>query len=282
MQLCYVDESGKAEKLCRDRPDQQPVFVVAGLAVPDQRLTELTHSWLDIKRRYNPSIAKKSGQGWLDAIKHETKGTRIRKAFRKGQTGRRRQNAIGVIDQTLLLLESTDCKLIGKAWILKLDHEIENPVGMYAAGLQFICGAFHAHLSTDERGMVLVDSQTHHHNHRLAHNLFTARFGRTPRYERLVDMPVFGHSENHAGLQIADFLCSALLAPIACSVYAGRYDGWNEHCGSDYLVLRDRFGERLQRLTYSWTDPQQSNKQKRSFVVSDPLSKRGERLMWGP
>jgi hypothetical protein len=32
-------------------------------------------------------------------------------------------------------------------------------------------------------------------------------------------MPTFGHSENHAGLQLADLVCSALLFPMAMDAY---------------------------------------------------------------
>jgi hypothetical protein len=279
MQLCYVDESGTAETLVKTDPDQQPVIVVAGVSLPEQDLTKITHEWIKLKTRFNPSIAK-SGHGWLDAILKEVKGAKLRNGFRGEPSQRQRKQALGMIDGTLKLLERHDAKILGRIWVKRLGDENDD-MKIHASSLQFICGAFDAGLPSDERGMVVVDSQTYQHNHRLAHSVFTQRFGKDPKHCGLVDMPVFGHSDNHAGLQIADLLCSAVLAPIASAVYTGSYSGWNRHCDSNYLDIREQFGGRLEKLTYQWTNP--GTDQKRySLVVSDPLSKRGARLMWGP
>ncbi|HKG03059.1 MAG TPA: hypothetical protein VKB03_07745 [Conexibacter sp.] len=43
MQLCYLDESGKAETLIRADADRQPVVVIAGVTFPEPHLTDLTH-----------------------------------------------------------------------------------------------------------------------------------------------------------------------------------------------------------------------------------------------
>jgi hypothetical protein len=92
-------------------------------------------------------------------------------------------------------------------------------------------------------------------------------------------MPVFGHSDNHAGLQMADMVCSAFLAPIACAVYGGPYAKWNRHCNSGYLDIRERFGQRLAARTFTWKD--YHDQTCASLVVSNPVSKRGVGLMWG-
>jgi Protein of unknown function (DUF3800) len=67
VQLCYVDESGTAEQLTEADRDQQPVVVIAGVSLPEQRLTEVTHEWIALKTTFYPSIAQ-SGQGWLARI----------------------------------------------------------------------------------------------------------------------------------------------------------------------------------------------------------------------
>lgn len=279
MRLCYVDESGTAEMLVDPDPDQQPVIVIAGVSLPECELTKITHDWIALKKRFEPVLAR-SGKGWLDAILHELKGANLRKGFRTSASVRQRKRAIGVIDGTLKLLEEYDAKILGRVWMKKLDTE-NNDMGIHASSLQFICRGFDASLPKDERGMVVVDSQIYQHNHRLAHSLFTQRFGQRPKHLGLVDMPVFGHSDNHAGLQIADLLCSAILAPIASAVYAGKYEKWNKHCQSGYLDIRERFGGRLGALTYKWKSPK-TGKKCPSVIVNDPISKRGARLMWGP
>lgn len=208
MQLCYVDESGKAETLTHDDQSQQPVFVIGGITLPEDRLTPLTHGWIEHKARFMPGMMQRGQKGWLDGILNDPKGSHLRRGFRRRGTDRQRKHAIGFVDGTLRLLERHDARILGRIWVKKLD--IDNvEMRIHSSSLQFICAAFHAGLDDDERGMVIVDSQTHRHNHVLAHSMFTQRFGRNPPHDRLVDMPVFGHSDNHAGLQIADVLCSA-------------------------------------------------------------------------
>ena len=280
VQLCYVDESGKADTLTRTDAQQQPVVVIAGISLPERSLTQITHEWIELKRAYLPVIRKSSRKGWLDGILKELKGTTLRRGFRTRATVRQRQQAIGLIDGLVNLLERHDCRILGRIWVKELDARIEG-MHMHFSSLQFICGAFHAGLGDDERGMVVVDSQTYQHNHQLAHSVFTQRFARKPSHERLVDMPVFGHSDNHAGLQIADLLCSAVLAPIACAVYGGSYASWNTHCDSGFLDIRERYGERLERLTYDWNNSR-TGRVSSSIVVHDPTMKRSTRLMWGP
>lgn len=278
MQLCYVDESGTTETFVRTDGAQQPVVVVAGVSLPECDLTRITHEWIDLKTRFHPEF-KRTGNGWLDPILKEVKGAKLRKGFRDGASPRERKRAIGMLDGTIKLLERHDAKILGRVWVKRLDSEI-NERGIYGSSLQFICRAFNSSLPKDERGMVVVDSQTYRHNHQLAHSVFTQRFAKKPKHLGLVDMPVFGHSDNHAGLQIADLLASAILAPIACSVYGGAYETWNVHCASCHLDIRERFGSRLKALTFPTTHPQTGFKCS-SLLVHDPVGKRGSSLMYG-
>lgn len=280
MQLCYVDESGKAETLETTDPSQQPVIVIGGVSFPEHELTQVTHQWLELKRQYFPGIKSRGQSGWLDAILVESKGTSLRKGYKANATRRQRKHAFGLLDGTLRLLEQHDGHVIARIWVKSIGVS-NNDMAVHSSSLQFICSAFHSQLADDERGMVVVDSQTYEHNYRLAHSVFTQRFGSRPTHERLVDMPVFGHSDNHAGLQIADFICSGLLAPMAASVFAGAYDGWNVHCHSSFLDLRDDFGARLERLTFEFMSPKRG-KLTRSVVVDDPIGKRPTRLLYGP
>lgn len=277
MQLCYVDESGKAETLIRADADRQPVVVVAGVSFPEAHLTDVTHEWIELKRSYLPAVRGMSRHGWLDGILKELNGATLRRGFRTTATTRQRRHAIGFLDGLVRLLERHDCRIVGRVWVKQLDVPIDG-MALHVSSLRFICAAFHAALAEDERGMVLIDSQTYQHNHRLAHAIFTQRFARRPSHERLLDMLVFGHSDNHAGLQLADLLCSALLAPIACTTYASELAGWNRHCDPGFLDIRERYGERLARLVYAWGDPR-DGRERLSLSVHDPL-KRLARLMW--
>jgi Protein of unknown function (DUF3800) len=280
MQLCYVDESGKAETLTRADVQQQPVVVIAGVSLPEAELTSITHDWIELKARFYPGMAERGQKGWLDGILHDIKGTSLRRGFRAKASNRQRKHAIGLIGETIGLLERHDARIIGRIWLKALD-EPNDDMSIHTSSLHFICAAVHAGLVDDERRMVVVDSQTYQHNFRLAHSMFTLRFGKRALHDRLVDMPVFGHSDNHAGLQIADLLCSAVLAPIACAVYGGSYASWNSHCDRGFLDIRERFGERLERLTYQWHNAR-LGRLSSSVVVHDPNTRRPTRLMWGP
>lgn len=62
MQLCYVDESGTAERLTEADRDQQPVVVIAGISLPERKLTKITREWIELKTTFYPSIGQ-SGHG---------------------------------------------------------------------------------------------------------------------------------------------------------------------------------------------------------------------------
>jgi hypothetical protein len=210
----------------------------------------------------------------LDAILHDIKGANLRRGFRRKATRRQRKHAVGLVSGTLGIVERHDGKLIGRIWVKQLNQPNDD-MSIHASSLQFICSAFNSQLS-EERGMVVVDSQTYQHNHRLAHSMFTQRFGKYPRNTGLVDTPVFGHSDNHAGLQIADLLCSAVLAPVGCAVYAGGYASWNRHCESGFLDIREEFGDRLEALTFEIVNPRTTKSSK------ERGRQRSHRQAWKP
>ena len=77
----------------------------------------------------------------------------------------------------------------------------------------------------------MAHSRNNGKNLRVSHSIFTQKFGAVPKYERLVELPTFGHSDNHAGLQLCDIVCSALLNPIACFAYCAGHVN-NVRCAS--------------------------------------------------
>lgn len=69
-------------------------------------------------------------------------------------------------------------------------------------------------------GLVICDSRSSSQNANVAHSVFTKMFKQTGNaYPNMVEMPVFGHSKNHAGLQLVDLITSALVFPLACRTY---------------------------------------------------------------
>jgi hypothetical protein len=56
VQLCYVDESGTAERLTEADRDQQPVVVIAGISLPERKLTEITREWIELKTTVHAAL----------------------------------------------------------------------------------------------------------------------------------------------------------------------------------------------------------------------------------
>jgi hypothetical protein len=83
-------------------------------------------------------------------------------------------------------------------------------------------------------------------------------------------MPVFGHSQNHAGIQIADLLCSALLFPLATRRYCTGHVT-NVHVDAGFAQLARRYGQRLRAMQHRYTDDLGHNKG--GITVSDPVGR---------
>ena len=98
------------------------------------------------------------------------------------------------------------------------------------------------------------------------------------RYERLVELPTYGHSENHAGLQICDIICSALLYPIACVAYCTGHVN-NVHVQPRAVDLRHRYGQQLKALQYRYRNPV-TGVFTGGLVVSDTIGRRSGSSMF--
>lgn len=109
-------------------------------------------------------------------------------------------------------------------------------------------------------------------NANVAHSVFTQKFRASSTvYSRIAELPTFGHSENHAGIQICDIICSALLYPIAAEAYCTGHVA-NVHVQPRAADLRQRFGPALKAMQYRYQDP--TGKWICGIVVSDALAHR--------
>lgn len=101
-------------------------------------------------------------------------------------------------------------------------------------------------------GMMILDSRNKAMNTNVSHSVFTQKFKAAgDAYEKILDMPIFGHSDNHAGIQAADLLCSAFLFPMAAYAYCLGHVK-NCHVHYNYHLIRDKFGRRLKRMQYRY------------------------------
>ena len=82
---------------------------------------------------------------------------------------------------------------------------------------------------------------------------------------------MFGDSENHAGVQIADAATSALAAPMACYAHC-RGHIRSPHADTKYGVLKHGFGRRLAQLQFRYLGP--DGRTRGGLTVCDSLTQR--------
>ena len=277
MQLCFIDEAGDLGVL-RDppAPNDQPVLVVAGLFVDAARLASLTADYLDLKHRFFPNLNYPSARR-LDRILPEIKGAEVRKHATRGNA-RQNQHAIGFLDHIVGLLRRHDVRVVARIWI-KAPGSPFKGTAVYTSSIQGLCTYFEHYLTQcDTQGLCIADSRNKSKNLRVSHSIFTQKFGTVPNYERLVELPTFGHSDNHAGLQICDIVCSGLLYPIACFAYCTGHVN-NVHVQSGASRLRSRYGPQLKKLQHRYYDVGAS-RYVGGVVVSDDVNQSSGALMF--
>ena len=104
-----------------------------------------------------------------------------------------------------------------------------------------------------DRGFVILDSRNKIKNVPVSHAIFTQNFSRNhDPYRELMELPLFGHSENHALIQVADWVSSAFLFPMAAIAYYREFEADSLHVHANYELLRQGFGQRLKALQYRY------------------------------
>lgn len=244
--ICYIDEAGCSAPLPAKKTDIQPVLVIAGLIVRQESLTELTTEFLKLKRRYFPGSFK--SQHLLDDVREEIKGSDLRSAIRK--KGPRAKTELRFIDDTLALLERLGCHILGNIWVKGVGLPFKSRE-TYTQSVQHACKAFQSYLtSNDASGFIIADFRTTQLNDQVAHSIFTQKYrAKGDPFDRVLELPTFGVSNNHVGLQITDILCTALLFPMASSVYCfGHVTG--VHVNGRDLDIRRRYTKRVKKLQF--------------------------------
>lgn len=271
MHICYVDEAGCTGALPNAASPIQPVFTLVGVIMPQVRVKPLTVDWINLKQRHFPSllsaIPSPKFHDWMAA---EIKGAELRKRAKHSSRNNRRA-ATKVIDDLLTLIERHEGRLAGRVFVKPIGGLFKG-TAVYTATAQSICATFENLLETQGSvGFVIADSRNKHSNANLSHSIFTQRHSVAgDPYPRIVEAPTFGHSDNHAGLQIADIIASALLFPIAAQVCSAEHLTNHMHCDPHFLDLRGRFGARLRAL--QWQYPGANSPGAGGITLSDQIN----------
>lgn len=271
LRILYVDESGDLGALpAVPAPNDQPVLVLGALIIDVARLEAITQDFLNLKRHWFPGLNYPSNNH-LDRILPEIKGADLRRAAtRQGRNQRR--HAIGFLDQLMAMLAHHDVKLLARIWVKGLAQPFDGR-SVYTSSIQGLYTYFESYLTAqNDLGICIADSRDPWKNANVAHSIFTQKFRASSTvYSRIAELPTFGHSENHAGIQICDIICSALLYPIAAEAYCTGHVA-NVHVQPRAADLRQRFGPALKAMQYRYQDP--TGKWIGGIVVSDALAHR--------
>lgn len=249
--ICYIDEAGCTTPLPSAETDIQPVLVIVGLIVDVARVRELTIRFLELKRQFFP---KKFGTGnhLLDDVLVEIKGSDLRSSIRKH--GAKADATLKFIDGTLELLRANDARLFASIWVKGIGKAIDSRA-IYTTSIQASCRSFTSWLDArDDTGFMVADFRTPGLNTQVSHSIFTQKYrAKGDPMERLLELPTFGHSDNHVPLQIADLLCSTLLFPMATATYcAGQVKG--KHVRGRDMLIKRRYASRIKALQYRYKD----------------------------
>lgn len=262
----YLDESGSAERPDGD-PSASPVMVIIGVIIDARLVPLLTREFLELKRQFFPD--RFTSTRALSHILIEVKGTEVLKLTRSANRFHRhkaRSLRLALLD----LLERYDCRLVGRVWV-KQSNTMLKPTETYTFAVQDLAAHFAQFLlEVGSHGVIIGDSRNPGPNIEVAHSVFTQKWrtGGDP-YPPLMEVPLFAHSDNHAGLQLADLVATSLIFPMACSAF-GTPEG-NVHASGRYRALRAEHGNRLRARQYSYLD--ETGRRRGGVVVSDPVGK---------
>lgn len=277
MYVFYVDEAGCTGTLPDAQSLIQPVFILGGLMIHQQCVRQLTWDLLGLKKRFFARLLQSAGTSSLDCIKTEIKGAEIRRNLRAGSRQEQRYS-ITLLDCFLKVLEDHNVRLLARVYIKGIGQPF-NGTAVYTSAVQQLARDYQHYLSTERTdGLMILDSRNKPKNSNVSHSIFTQKFRSTgDAYERLLEMPVFGHSDNHAGLQCADLFCSALMFPLATFTYCLGHVT-NPHVDAQYRQVQDHFGQRLRRMQYRYND---TGQWRGGITVSDAILHRSGTLLFG-
>lgn len=270
MKVCYVDEAGCTGHLPSATSDIQPALVFVGIIIDYSRLHEITERILALKQRFYPNALPVTAKH-MSWILHEIKGSDLRRGVCSGNRNERR-SSMGYLQEVVQICKSCDVRLTGRIWIKGVGTPV-NGVSIYTYSIQSIYSDFQNYLtSSRETGFVVLDARLKHLNTQVAHSIFTQKFkGTGDSYDRIIELPAFSHSDNHAGLQVCDTICSSIIMPMAINTYCNGHIQ-NVHVRPRYQDIKDRFKDDVRDLQHRYSEA--SGRVRGGLVVSDGIGQR--------
>lgn len=267
MKACYIDESGCPNVLQQTgNPDITPLFVVTAVFFDLDDLPEITGEFTFLKQKHFwPN------KSWHDCMHTVYKGSEIRRAARSDYLPDQQRN-FRFLRRVMRLLHKKEAKIVSMAYIKGVGKTF-NGVAVYTSAVQAILSFFQRYLEeTNDKGIAIADSREKSQNEKVSHSVFTKKFSAQRAYSNLVEMPLFSHSDNHVGLQLADIICSGLVFPIASYSYCRALAGDTPHVSNRFYHLKKRFIRDIKDLEYRFETSRGYNG---GIVVSNFLDDKG-------
>ena len=231
---CFIDESGDRRGLLSEarRSQAQPVYVVLGLIMSDEALAHITPEFVKIRKSVSP-------------VELEVKGNMLRGDIKQSPDGGIGPAGFVALKAALQLLDRADIRVTGRISVKPTDENFDGNEAE-ARALGFIVGNFSRFLLEKKtEGGIVFDSRgggpDSEENKQVARAMKKAPGFSRPKLRK---PPIFSRSEDCVGLQLADWICSALIAPPAATAYCGdcaRLSG-SPHIHKNYLQMRDQHG----------------------------------------
>lgn len=276
----YIDESGCTGALAvlQDgsvEPKVQPLHCLVGLILDLDDLSSITQRWISAKEKYFDGQKVDSWKR-LDWMTVEVKGSEVRKASRSNSRRKRRWSYI-FIDECFTILEQHRARLLARVHLKDPGVTIDG-TALYTRATQDLCTGFQQFLDArDANGIVIADSRNKQKDRIVSHSVFTQKHRRSgDRLPSIIETTLFGRSDNHAGLQMSDFIASGVLFPLFGSFFLLN-QFTNQHVHPAYLRLGPLFAHRLKALQFRYDGSSiwgQSNRAG-GIAVSNPVTKRG-------
>lgn len=280
MHICYLDESGDGVTLTNQNINRTMLsFGLVGLIIDSNKLESITNNYVDLKKRFFPNeIPIENRFRRSEWATLEIKGSKLAFNIRSGSKSEIRQT-IGFLDNFMNLIERHEIRILGRIW-LKQPNVTLSEISLYTTSVQKIHVHYEKFLTTtNSQGIVIADNRSPKQNHSVSHSIHTQKFNiQGNPYPNIIEVPTYGQSQNHTGIQLADLLISGLLSPIAAAVYMKSTAPFNPHVQVAGLLLRDRYGSRLRNLQYMYKDAQ--NKLQGGVVISDRISNMSSRYLF--
>ena len=244
--ICCIDESGDFGRLPSADSPVQPVLAVVGLIAPESATARLDAEFSALKKKLNPGRAPL-----------EVKGKNLREALRSSRP-RRRNLALSHLGAALGMLEDAGARVAGRVCVKPIGGKFDGK-GEYVASVLSVATNFQRVLEAGKsKGTIVCDGHRDFARREVGRR-FLERKSRPSgdAFPNVPAPPVFVDSREHSGVQLADWICSAIVAPLAAAACFGGRMPNSKHVHDNYLLLagrEERLWERLARMLHPFAD----------------------------